>query len=271
MDYFSTHYFVRPQYVDLEDFYYIPAKGIKTYSQYNYLKHGIASFFRARHFEYALRLTKGYFNRCNVIDFGCADGPFLPSLAKYFNYVVGIDTEPKFVELAVRLAKSLELKNAELICNRNLTFQDLRTRLGGQKYEILFLLETLEHIGDKSDIWNSKISFLEELFTLIDKTGLIVISVPNMIGVSFLLQRLGLLFSNSEREIISKTNLLRASFSDYTTDLEQQWQPWQMGKIGHLGFNHLKLEEYLKKAFQVSRTNIFFQILYTCRRKGFNV
>ncbi len=267
MDYFSTHYFVPPPCVDLEDFYYMPTRGVRTYSQYNYLKRGPASFFRTRHFEYALRLTRGYFNKCNVIDFGCADGPFLPSLAKYFNYVIGIDTEPKFVELAIRLVKSLELKKAELICNRNLTFQNLRAKLEGRKYQILFLLETIEHIGDKSDIWNSKISFIEELFNLIDETGLIVISVPNMVGISFLLQRLGLLFSNSEREIISKTSLLRALLFNYTGDLEQQWQPWQMGKIGHLGFNHLKLEEYLEKAFRVSKKHIFFQIIYLCRRK----
>jgi 2-polyprenyl-3-methyl-5-hydroxy-6-metoxy-1,4-benzoquinol methylase len=246
----------------------MPEKGIKTYSEYNYLKPGIASFLRVRHFEYALRLTKEYFQKCNVIDFGCGDGPFLPSLARYFNYVVGIDYEPEFIELASKVVSLSDLTNVELICNRDLTISDLKSKLGKRKYHILFLLETIEHVGDKSDLWNSKVKFIRELFTLIDKRGIIVISVPNMVGMPFLLQRLGLFLSNEEREVISTPNLLKASFLNYTSDLEQQWQGWRLGKIGHLGFNHQKLESYMRKEFRIlKRKNILFQVMYACQRK----
>lgn len=269
INYFSTHYLVRPPYVALESFSYMPEKGIKTYSVYNYLRPGLASFLRARHFEYALRLTKEYFHKCNVIDFGCGDGPFLPSLARYFNHVVGIDREPEFVELASKVVGATNLTNVELICNRDLTMPDLKSKLGKRKYHILFLLETLEHVGDKSDLWNSKVKFIEELFTLIDETGIIVISVPNMVGIPFLLQRLGLFFTNEKRDAISQTDLLKASFLNYTTNLEQQWQPWQIGRIGHVGFNHQKLESYMRKEFQIlERKNILFQVIYTCQREG---
>lgn len=269
INYFSTYYFVRPPHVALEDFSYIPEKGIKTYSEYNYLKPGLASFLRARHFEYSLRLTKEYFHRCNVIDFGCADGPFLPSLARYFHHVVGIDTEPKLVELASKLVNLSGLTNTKLICNRDLTMQDLKLKLGKRKHHILFLLETLEHLGDKSDPWNSKVRFMKELFTLIDKTGIIIVSVPNMVGIPFLLQRFGLFFLNVERETISKTHLFKASLLGRTTDLEQQWEGWHIGRIGHLGFNHHKLERHMTKEFQIlKRKNILFQVIYACQMKG---
>lgn len=269
VNYFSTYYFVRPPYITLEGFNYLPEKGIKTYSEYNYLRPGLASFLRAKHFEYALRLTKEYFQGCNVIDFGCADGPFLPSLARYFNHVVGIDWEPEFVAQASKVVNLLGLTNTGLICNRDLTMQDVKRKLGKREYHILFLLETLEHIGDKSNLWESRVKFVKELFTLVDETGIIVISVPNMVGIPFLLQRLGLLFSNAEREAMSRIDLLRASFLNYTTDLEQQWEGWHMGKIGHLGFNHRKLESYLRKEFNILEVkNILFQVIYVCKNNG---
>lgn len=202
----------------------MPEKGIKTYSEYNYLRPGVASFLRARHFEYALRLTKEYFHKCNVIDFGCADGPFLPSLAKYFNSVVAIDENPEFVDLASKVVSVAGLKNVKLICNRDLTLDGVKSRIGSERYHILYLLETLEHVGDKSNLWRSKVNFVKELSDLIGETGIIVISVPTMVGIPFLVQRLRLFLLCADREPISKTNLIRASFFNDTSDLEKQWR-----------------------------------------------
>ena len=63
-------YFVRPPLVSLDGYSYLPGGEIKTYSEYNYLRPGIASKLRTLHFEYALRLTRPSFHRCNVIDMG---------------------------------------------------------------------------------------------------------------------------------------------------------------------------------------------------------
>ena len=228
----------------------------------------LRSFLRTRHFEYALRLTQQYFNKFNVIDFGCADGPLLPSLAKYFNYVIGIDTEPDFIELASRVVDSSGLKKVILICNKNLTADELKFKLRDYKFEILFLLETIEHIGDRNDLWHSKIKFINELFTLLEQDGIIVVSVPKMVGIPFLLQRIGLFTLNSERENISFDNLIRSSVFKDTTSLEKNWQSWQMGKIGHLGFNHLKLERLLEKEFNIiKKKDIFSQIIYVMQKK----
>src|ERR1035437_6268263 len=122
----ETHYFTKPAFITLENYNYNSKTGVNTYSQYNYLTPGIGSFLRTRHFEYALHLTKKHFGNCNVIDFGCADGPFLPSLSKYFNHVLGVDSNPQFVKLAEKLVETSQLTNVEVLCNSRLTLEDAR-------------------------------------------------------------------------------------------------------------------------------------------------
>lgn len=263
-----THYFIPPKPLELEGFNYLPNKYRSTYSKYNYLNPGLGSLLRRQHFEYALRAAKQYFQTCDVIDFGCADGVFLPSLDKYFSHVVGIDIEPSFIELASIVVRSSNLTAVTLICNKNLTIEDLKSQLKNNKYKILFLLETIEHVGDKNDLWYSKIKFINELFTLLEPDGLIVISVPKMVGIPFLLQRIGLFLLNSERENISLHNLIRASMFNDTSSLEKSWQSWQMGKIGHLGFNHVELGKLVKERFNlIKEQDLLFQKIYIIQKK----
>jgi len=51
------------------------------------------------HLDKALDLTKNYFGKANVIDFGCADGVLLHSLSKYFNNVVGVDIDSESIKI----------------------------------------------------------------------------------------------------------------------------------------------------------------------------
>ena len=247
-------YFVQPPLVTLEGYNY--CEGYRTYSEYNYLRPGIRSYFKKKHFETALKLTERYFYRCNVLDFGCADGIFLPSLSKYFNYVVGIDSDPIAIRIAHKLCKELSLKNVELICNEVLTIDDLKSRLSTERYDVLFLLETLEHVGDKDSLYESKIDFLERISTLIEDRGILVVSVPKMVGIPFLVQRLGLEMMKMQREPVSMIDLFKASFLNDTEDLEKRWCG------GHLGFNHKKLERSLQKRFQFSKKEMFFNVMY---------
>ena len=254
-----TNYFIRPPLVTLEDFNY--KKGTKTYTEYNYLKPGIVSYFKTRHFETSLRLTKEYFYKYNVIDFGCADGPFLPSLSKYFNHVVGIDKKPIYIKIASKLCDKLCLNNVQLICNNSLNINDMKSLISTKKYHILFLLEILEHVGDKDSIYESKIDFLKELFTLIDEKGFIVIAVPRMVGIPFLIQRVGLSLLDLHRQQISITNLVKASLFNDTTELEKEWDG------DHLGFNNKKLERYLRNEFHIlMKKDLFFRVIYVIRK-----
>jgi 2-polyprenyl-3-methyl-5-hydroxy-6-metoxy-1,4-benzoquinol methylase len=138
----------------------------------------------------------------------------------------------------------------------------VKSRIAGEKYQILFLLETLEHVGDKSALWESRVKFIKDLFSLLDEKGIIIISVPIMVGASFFLQRLGFLLLNVQnQEKVSTTDLLKASLLNDTTNLEKMWHG------GHLGFNHKKLERYLKKNFKIlEKKNITFQVIYKLSR-----
>lgn len=235
----------------------------KTYSEYNYLGSGIVPFLKKQHFEEALKLTKHFFYKFNVIDFGCADGIFLYSLARHFNNVIGVDRDPKFIEIASKVVNELGLSNVKLICNNKLTIDQLKTNMRENNYHIMYLLETLEHVGDNAALYRSKINFLKELFTLLDDGGMIVISVPKMSGISFLAQRFGLTIFRMHRDPISIGNLLKASLLQDTNDLEKQWDG------GHLGFNHKKLEAYLRDEFEmVKKKNLLFQVLYVIRRRN---
>ncbi len=256
-------YCIQPPHVTLDGFTYW--KEYETYSEYNYLRQGIISRAKIRHFEVSLRVTSKYFRKSNVIDFGCGDGYFIPSLAKYFNRVVAIDKDPNSIKIADKIVSKLGINNINVMCSEDLTVKEIATKLSGEQYHILFLLEVLEHIGDKpSSVYESKVNFLREVSTLICQTGTIVISVPKMIGMAFLIQRVGLSLFRMNRERISTKDLIRSSIFNDTSNLEKQWSG------GHLGFNHKKLERCIRLGNEfdiLEKRNGLFQIIYVIRKR----
>ena len=82
-----------------------------------------------------------------------------------------------------------------------------------------------------------------EASELLHADGEIIMSVPHMVGPSFLLQRLGLWLTRSRREPISLHDLERAVVHADTDALEADWEPEK-----HLGFNHRKLERTMRAA-----------------------
>jgi 2-polyprenyl-3-methyl-5-hydroxy-6-metoxy-1,4-benzoquinol methylase len=260
----AMKYFVKPSldaYSSVEGANYFGH--YKTYSEYNYLRPGVSSIIKARHFEIALRLTRNQFHKCNVLDFGCGDGIFLPSLARHFKTVMAIDNNRESIKICEGLLSTLKLTNVELMCNDNLMVDDLRLRLLGRSYGILYLLETLEHVGDKDSPYESRIAFLKKMATLIPEDGIMVISVPKMVGISFLIQRMGLAALGLHRDAISLKNLLKAAFLNDTKELEKTWVHHT-----HLGFNHKKLEPHLNRAFHVLlKKDLLFQVLYVIGKR----
>jgi len=256
----KNKYFVKPPLIELNGYEYYFDQ-CKSYSHYNYIKPGLSSYIKSQHFEACLKICKEYFNDYNVIDFGCADGPFLPSLSKYFNQVLAIDLDPIRINFASILCKKLNLKNVDLICNKEMNLDELKLNMF-LDYHILFLLETLEHVGNNEDLYGSKISFIEELFKLIGKKGIIIISVPKMIGISFFIQRIGFKIIRAHMDPISTKDFINASFFNNTDDLEKRWNG------GHLGFNHLKLEKQLNKNFNVlEKRSLLFNVVYLIKQK----
>lgn len=175
---FEHRYFVEPDYdFDVNGFFY---KNFRTYSEYNYSNNRLASYYKTMHFERALELTKEYFNKADVIDFGCADGCFLPSLSKNFNRVFGVDIDPTFIDTCQKLANKMKLSNVDVFCNKDKDIEELKS-ITGKKYDIIYCLEVIEHVGNRNEMYKSKIEFLNDIFDLIKNDGIVVISVPKMI------------------------------------------------------------------------------------------
>ena len=254
--------FIEPDYNFETKGFWVDNVRYNTYAEYNYLSSGaLASKIKRLHFEKALDLTSDYFNKAKVIDFGCADGCFLPSLSKYFPKVLGVDIGQDYIDISQKLINEMNLQNCQCICNENKSINDLKSQIN-DSFDIIFLLEVLEHVGDKNRLYKSKVEFLEEIFSLIKEDGFIIISVPNMIGISFLIQRMGLSFLGFYKDELTWKELFNASFLNKTDELEERWR-----FETHLGFNHKKLERYMKKEFQiVQKNNIFFQTVYSIKK-----
>lgn len=260
---FSERYFVAPA---LSDFglqsgstQYV---GYATYSHYNYLRPGLVSRVKRQRFEQALRLVSHLFGKANAVDCGCADGIFLPSLAKHFNFVTGFDLLPQDVQTAQRLVAQLKLANTDVFCNEGMSFAQVKARMGDRPHQVLFVLETLEHVGDVNRMYESRCEFLEQLFSLLTPDGLIVASVPKMVGLSFLVKYAAQSAMRMPHEHQTFGQLMRSTFLRDTEALEPHWT----GR--HNGFNHLKLERAMAERFRiVRRKNMFATAMYVIARK----
>jgi 2-polyprenyl-3-methyl-5-hydroxy-6-metoxy-1,4-benzoquinol methylase len=240
--------------------------GYATYSQYNYLRPGLMSRIKAARFEKALRIARDSGDMdtsSGAIDVGCADGILLPSLSKHFQHVLALDTSAEYIGHARVLVEALGLSNIDLLCTTNLTFESIANQIaadgGGKRYGVAFVLETVEHVGDKSRLYESKVDFIREVGRLLEPGGAIIISVPRMVGPLFLAKYLTQSALRMHHERLSPGQLFRSSFLARTDDLEPLWTG------GHVGFNHVKLERALRQAFPSvqrwgSLTSVFYRI-----------
>ncbi|MCW5206398.1 class I SAM-dependent methyltransferase [Desulfobulbus sp. F5] len=241
----------------LMDIHYMESHGARTYAEYNYLGGGLSKRFKRSHFERALMLSRDAFGRANVIDFGCADGVFLPSLSHYFKSVIGIDVRDDFIRIANIVIQNLSLDNVELLCNFKKPFDYLKETTKNKKFDMAFCLEVLEHVGESNMMYENQIDLVGDIFSLLDSNGKIIVSVPKMVGFAFMLQRLALAALDLQREPVSTMDIFRAGLLRSTDHLESRW------RNNHIGFNHLKLEAHLRKQFHiVKKTQTLFQVLY---------
>ncbi len=235
---------------------YLP--GFATYTSYNYLGGGPVARVKAAHFEAALELTRDLHGSCDAVDFGCADGVLLPSLARLFNRVYAVDVRQSMVAVANQVKDELGLANVEVVCNEDRDFASLAEDTASGDFRVAFLLETLEHIGEAETMWRDKVEFVEGVLGLLAPGGRLVISVPTMVGLPFLAQRAALAAGRMHREPINARDLFNAVVRRNTDALEPRWT-----SEDHLGFNHRKLERHLRERFRIAEhRNLGFSQVY---------
>ncbi len=231
-----------------------------AYAIYNYYGRGPIAASKRMRFQRALRLG-GKHEAEGVIDMGCADGLLLPSLCQTYDKVAAVDINQSFIDRSHRLGEALQLQNVTYHCNADRDMTWLRQRLGSG-YQLMYLLETLEHLGDPADMWGSKMRFLEECFTLLDEGGKIVISVPKMVGLIVLFKNLLQRCLGLGHDKLTMRQLLRSALLHDTEELEPLWDGH------HVGFNHLKLDRHLAHNFRIhERRESAISVFYVIGRK----
>lgn len=96
----------------------------------------------------------------NVLDFGCGEGAFLPTLSRYFNAVDAMDLSTKE---AKKLCKELNQNNVTF-------YEDLSSI--NKKYDVIIAMEVLEHIKDIDSIADILIDRLK-------RNGVLIITGPS--------------------------------------------------------------------------------------------
>jgi 2-polyprenyl-3-methyl-5-hydroxy-6-metoxy-1,4-benzoquinol methylase len=219
-----------------------------SYSHYNYLRPGLLARLKAHRFEVALQLTTRFFGRGGAIDYGCADGIFLPSLARHFTQVAGIDNNPAMLRTALGLAQTMALPNVRLFNTAHQSVEAIRSSLPDTPWRVLYLLETVEHVGHPRDMYGSRVQFIAHVSQLVDRGGAIVVSVPVMVGLPFGLKYALQVALKMHHEPYTARQLFSSICLSNTSALEQCWSG------GHKGFNHQKLESALRSAFNLVQT-----------------
>lgn len=236
-------------------------KAKAKYAIRNYGSNGLSQKFKRRRFLTALELA-GQPRGHGVIDMGCCDGILLPSLAPHFKKVVGIDYHPTFAERSRLLAEASGLCNVSIVCNQEKKTAEIRDEIGGG-FQLMFLLETLEHVGQQPNMWGTKKTFLDECFELLDPSvdSRIIASVPKMVGLGFMVKHVIQMARGVRDDHMPILDVVRSGFLKNTDNLEERWNG------GHVGFNHLKLEALLSQHFKIAnKVENPFSSFYEIRR-----
>jgi 2-polyprenyl-3-methyl-5-hydroxy-6-metoxy-1,4-benzoquinol methylase len=234
----------------------------KGYSHYNYMRPGLLTTLKRSRFVTALKLGLPYFNSGTALDVGCGDCFFIPTLSRQFQRVVGIEYKDDALEHGRNTVKLLGLSNVSLICNATRTWDDLRTEVG-KGAKVAFCLETIEHVGKGgADMYPSKVAFVAGIMSLLDADGMLIASVPRMVGPTFLAKHLAMVATGMHVEKFTFRDLIRSGIFYDTSTVEPRWVN------GHLGFNHLTLIKALREKFDVTVHETLVSPFLIIRRKA---
>jgi SAM-dependent methyltransferase len=178
-----------------------------------------------------------------IIDLGCSDGFVLAEIQRTGDLphswaLAGYDCKPRLLKAARRRG----LVGAKF---QRLNLNDAMASVGGPA-DVVICLETLEHVGDYR-------SALCVIHTAMDPGGLLVLSMPNEVGVVGLVKLLGrpLVRRHAYRGFFTgRRDLIRyaiavASYRDlepFRSPPRDRWAP-------HLGFDHRQVMRHIRREF----------------------
>ncbi len=171
------------------DRYTETARAVRTYPEYEeyFVPYALKRGRYSAH-DYASRLV-GTGQR--VLEIGCSDGAFGRELAHAGNHVTGID----------RAANVPEDSGYEEVLDADLERGlGALSRLAGDRFDRILLLDRLEHLRDPSNL-------LEDCRRLLDERGKLIVSVPNAVNFTVRLMVLFGAFRYADRGILDWSHL----------------------------------------------------------------
>lgn len=118
--------------------------------------------------EYFMRVFSPFFFGQKVLELGCFEGKFTNKILNYFEDVTVIDASSELIEKA----KTRVNNKARFILS---TFEE--AELHDEKFDVIFLLHTLEHLDDPTNV-------LRQIKKWIAPAGRLFVAVPNANAIS---------------------------------------------------------------------------------------
>lgn len=130
---------------------------------------GLLGAVRRVRFQRALQLARRYGSRL-AVDYGCANGVFLPALSREYHTVIGYDVDIWWRPAAER---SLVYPNVKLAWSQD----ELAQRLEGRRADAVFCLEVIEHVAPAA-----RPGLLAHMHELLSPYGNLFLSMPIEVG-----------------------------------------------------------------------------------------
>lgn len=130
-------------------------------------------------------------NGQTILDLGCGEGYFAQQLAQQANSLVGVDALPQ-----VRSQVFTHYYRADL----NAGLGGLLDKLGRKTFSRVLLADILEHLTQPENV-------LHDVHSVLDPTGQLIVSLPNVANISVRLALLFGRFKYTERGILDKTHV----------------------------------------------------------------
>ncbi len=152
----------------------------KSYSSRKlYFSHSIfITLYIYRHLYYALNLPKIDDGKI-ILDLGCGDGPFFPTLNRYGKCIIGLDFSLQLILKAKALIRYIEYPLKKVLL---LNADGQHIPIKDKSIDIIYCLETFEHIPNTNRL-------ISEIFRILKDDGELIYSIPIEIGISLIFRQ----------------------------------------------------------------------------------
>jgi len=137
-----------------------------------------------------------------ILDMGCSDGPFLPTLNIYAKKIIAMDIDNDLVKKSKNIIQN-KLSNSNKI--NLMTSDGLALPFRDENFDVIFCLEVLEHVKHPRKA-------IEEIYRTLKKNGVFICTVPVEIGMSLFIREILGKIIKFNRPYYSKKELMRNVF-----------------------------------------------------------